>query len=103
MRKKNSIKRKRTIRLFISYLLLAVVSVIIIYPLIWTLGASLNSGNSLLSSSIIPANLSLQHYKDLFNGQVNYLTWYWNSMKISFMTMVLTLISVSATAYAFSR
>ncbi len=65
--------------------------------------ASLNAGNSLLSTSIIPENVSFQHYADLFNGNVNYLTWYWNSMKISFLTMVLTLISVSFTAYAFSR
>ncbi|VTN14568.1 Maltose transport system permease protein malG [Raoultella terrigena] len=78
-------------------------STIIIYPLVWTVGASLNAGNSLLSTSIIPENLSFQHYADLFNGNVNYLTWYWNSMKISFMTMALTLISVSFTAYAFSR
>lgn len=65
--------------------------------------ASLNAGNSLLSTSIIPENVSFQHYANLFNGNVNYLTWYWNSMKISFLTMVLTLISVSFTAYAFSR
>jgi arabinogalactan oligomer/maltooligosaccharide transport system permease protein len=76
---------------------------VIIYPLVWTVGASLNAGNSLLSTSIIPENLSFQHYADLFNGQVNYLTWYWNSMKISLLTMILTLISVSFTAYAFSR
>lgn len=74
------------------------VSVVIIYPLVWTVGASLNAGNSLLSTSIIPENVSFQHYADLFNGNVNYLTWYWNSMKISFLTMVLTLISVSFTA-----
>jgi arabinogalactan oligomer/maltooligosaccharide transport system permease protein len=58
-------------------------------------GRGVNAGNSLLSSSIIPENFSVQHYADLFNGQVNYMTWYWNSMKISFLTMVLTLISVS--------
>lgn len=97
-----SIKREKWIRLSLTaggYL----VSVVIIYPLVWTVGASLNAGNSLLSTSIIPENLSFQHYADLFNGNVNYLTWYWNSMKISFLTMVLTLISVSFTAYAFSR
>ncbi len=84
-------------------LVIALVSLLIIYPLVWTVGASLNAGNSLLSTSIIPENLSFQHYADLFNGRVNYMTRYWNSMKISLLTMVLTLISVSFTAYAFSR
>jgi hypothetical protein len=41
-------------------------------------GRGVNAGNSLLSTSIIPENFSFQHYADLFNGQVNYLTWYWN-------------------------
>ncbi|QKO14775.1 L-arabinose transport system permease protein AraQ [Dickeya solani] len=100
---RQSIKREKAIRLSLSWLVIIAVSVVIIYPLVWTVGASLNAGNSLLSTSIIPDNPSFQHYADLFNGQVNYLTWYWNSMKISFLTMVLTLLSVSFTAYAFSR
>ena len=101
--KKRSIKQQRAIRLTLSYLVIGLVSLIIIYPLVWTVGASLNPGNSLLSSSIITKNMSFEHYQDLFNGKVDYLNWYYNSMKISFSTMVLTLIFVSFTAYSFSR
>ncbi len=100
---KHSVKKSNFIRLSLSYLLLAAVAVIIIYPLIWTIGASLNPGNSLLNTSIIPENFSFQHYTELFDGTIDYTAWYWNSMKISFLTMVLTLISVSFTAYSFSR
>lgn len=100
---KSSIKRQTHIRLGLTWLVIGFVSLLIIYPLVWTVGASLNPGNSLMSSSIIPKNISLEHYTALFNGQVDYVTWYWNSMKISFFTMVLTLIFVSFTAYSFSR
>lgn len=100
---KRSIKRQTHIRLGLTWLVIGFVSLLIIYPLVWTVGASLNPGNSLMSSSIIPKNISLEHYAALFNGQVDYVTWYWNSMKISFFTMVLTLIFVSFTAYSFSR
>ena len=100
---KHSVKKSNFIRLSLSYLLQAAVAVIIIYPLIWTIGASLNPGNSLLNTSIIPENFSFQHYTELFDGTIDYTAWYWNSMKISFLTMVLTLISVSFTAYSFSR
>ncbi|WP_024872288.1 sugar ABC transporter permease [Tolumonas lignilytica] len=103
MSAKHSVKKSNFIRLSLSYLLILAVSVIIIYPLVWTVGASLNPGSSLLNTSIIPDNFSFLHYYELFNGDINYATWYWNSMKISFMTMVLTLISVSFTAYSFSR
>ncbi|HHQ4663209.1 TPA: sugar ABC transporter permease [Aeromonas veronii] len=103
MSAKHSLKKSNAIRLTLSYLLLAMVAVIIIYPLIWTVGASLNPGSSLLNTSIIPENFSFIHYQELFDGRIDYADWYWNSMKISFLTMVLTLISVSFTAYAFSR
>ncbi|WWS36369.1 sugar ABC transporter permease [Pectobacterium brasiliense] len=101
--KKHSVKRQNFIKLGMTYLLLTIVAIIIIYPLIWTVGASLNPGNSLLNTSIIPDNFSFIHYEELFNGQIDYAAWYWNSMKISFLTMILTLISVSFTAYSFSR
>jgi len=94
MAQSQSIRREKVIRLTLSWLVIAAVSLTIIYPLVWTIGASLNAGNSLLSTSIIPENLSFQHYADLFNGQVNYLTWYWNSMKISLLTMILTLVLI---------
>lgn len=89
----------------LAYILLIVVCVIIIYPLLWTIGASFNPGNSLVSTSIIPKNPTNEHYVKLFAGEGNlfYKQWYLNSLKISVFTMLFSLISVSFTAYAFSR
>lgn len=89
----------------LAYILLIAVCVIIIYPLLWTIGASFNPGNSLVSISIIPKNPTNEHYVKLFAGEGNlfYKQWYLNSLKISVFTMLLSLISVSFTAYAFSR
>lgn len=89
----------------LAYILLIAVCVIIIYPLLWTIGASFNPGNSLVSTSIIPKNPTNEHYVKLFAGDGNlfYKQWYLNSLKISVFTMLLSLISVSFTAYAFSR
>lgn len=101
----SSVKRQRRFRLFFTYLLLAVVSTIIIYPLLWTVGASFNPGNSLVSTSLIPENPTLGHYAKLFanEGTLFYGQWYLNSLKISVFTMILSLIFVSMTAYSFSR
>lgn len=89
----------------LAYILLIAVCVIIIYPLLWTIGASFNPWNSLVSTSIIPKNPTNEHYVKLFAGEGNlfYKQWYLNSLKISVFTMLLSLISVSFTAYAFSR
>lgn len=80
-------------------------TVIIFYPLLWTVGASFNPGNSLVSTSIIPKNPTMDHYKELFAGKesLQYVHWYLNSLKISIFTMLGSVISVSFTAYAFSR
>ncbi|PMC36751.1 sugar ABC transporter permease [Bacillus sp. UMB0899] len=100
-----NMKRKKSISLLISYTILALMAVIIIYPLLWTVGASFNPGNSLISTSIIPKNPTLDHYKELFAGKesLQYGQWYLNSLKISVFTMIGTILSVSFTAYAFSR
>ncbi|MBT2657564.1 sugar ABC transporter permease [Bacillus sp. ISL-18] len=98
-------KSNRFFRLLSSHVILILMAVIIIYPLLWTVGASFNPGNSLVSNSIIPKNPTLDHYKELFAGKesLQYGRWYLNSLKISIFTMIGSVISVSFTAYAFSR
>ncbi|ADV94225.1 arabinogalactan oligomer ABC transporter permease GanQ [Bacillus subtilis] len=98
-------KVRKYIRLLFSYLLLAFMAVIIVYPLLWTAGASFNPGNSLISTSIIPKHPTFDHYKELFAGKesLQYVQWYVNSMKISLFTMAGSLLCVTFTAYAFSR
>ncbi|WP_033826976.1 sugar ABC transporter permease [Bacillus andreraoultii] len=100
-----SSKARRNIGLGATYLIIAIVMVIIIYPLLWTIGASFNPGNSLISTSIIPKSPTLEHYRELFAGKesLQYGHWFMNSLKISIFTMVGSLITVSFTAYAFSR
>ncbi|WP_219191845.1 sugar ABC transporter permease [Bacillus paralicheniformis] len=98
-------KKRRFFRLLLTYSLLVFMTAVIIYPLLWTVGASFNPGNSLVSTSIISANPTLDHYRELFAGKesLQYGQWYINSLKISIFTMIGSIISVSFTAYAFSR
>ncbi|OZM56335.1 sugar ABC transporter permease [Lottiidibacillus patelloidae] len=97
-------KRNKIIRLTLSYLVILFMFVVILYPLIWIVGSSFNPGNSLMSSSIIPKDATLKHYKELFDlEKSDYLLWYWNTLKICFLTMVFSVILVSLTAYSFSR
>lgn len=99
-----NMKRQKYIRLSLTYLVVLVMFAIILYPIAWIIGSSFNPGQSLSGSSIIPKNATLAHYKELFDlERSNYLYWYWNSLKVSFSTMILTVILVSFTAYSFSR
>lgn len=97
-------KVKSALELTGIYAVFAFMAIIIIYPLLWAFGMSLNSGTSLYSSTIIPENWSLVHYKWLFTDpSSNYLTWYKNSLIVSTVSAVLSVVMTSLVAYAFSR
>ncbi|WP_100010022.1 sugar ABC transporter permease [Lentibacillus sediminis] len=96
-------KTKSKLEVTAIYVILAIVSVVIFYPLIWTFGMSLNQGTSLYSSTLIPENLSLEHYQWLFGPESDYLLWYKNSLIVSIATAVGSVVITSLVAYAFSR
>lgn len=97
-------KQKSIVELTFMYLVIILTSIIIFYPLIWTIGMSLNQGNSLYSSSLIPENFSFEHYKWLFSEQSDYLIWYKNSMIVSIsVALGGSVVLTSLVAYAFSR
>ncbi|MFD0828300.1 sugar ABC transporter permease [Neobacillus sp. M.A.Huq-85] len=97
-------KRQNFIRLTLTYLVILIMFVLILYPLAWIIGSSFNPGQSLSGSSIIPKHATLSHYKQLFDlDKSNYVFWYINSLKVSILTMVFTVMIVSLTAYSFSR
>lgn len=97
-------KRRNTLRLTLSYLAIIIMALIIFYPIVWIVGSSFNPGNSLSGSTMIPKDATLMHYKKLFDpAKSDYLTWYWNTLKISTLTMLFSVIMVSLTAYSFSR
>ncbi|MCK0471220.1 sugar ABC transporter permease [Halalkalibacter sp. APA_J-10(15)] len=98
--------RKTKSRLEVAgiYFIFGIMAVIIIYPLVWAFGMSLNSGRSLYSATIIPENWSLEHYKWLFTDpRSNYLLWYRNSMIVSGMSALFSVIITCLVAYSFSR
>jgi len=97
-------KTKNTLELVVMYAVIAIMFVIILYPLLWAFGMSLNPSSNLYGASLIPENWSFVHYEWLFtNPRSNYLTWYKNTLIVSLSVASLGTLLVSFTAYAFSR
>ncbi|PKR77912.1 sugar ABC transporter permease [Halalkalibacillus sediminis] len=97
-------KTSKWIRLTITYFVIFMVMVVILYPVLWVFGSSLNPGNSLSGSSMFPEDATFKHYKELFDPEKSdYLIWYWNTLKICFLTMIITVAMIAFMAYAFSR
>ncbi len=81
-----------------------------IFPVLWIISASLDPTNSLATQSLIPKNLGLQNYLRLFGkdpnyqfGDITYWRWWFNSIKISGISTILSLSITTMAAYAFSR
>ncbi|PMC34391.1 sugar ABC transporter permease [Bacillus sp. UMB0899] len=93
---------KNKISTVIIYTILIITTIFVLYPVVWVITGSLNPGDSLFSTSLIPESLSLRHYAYLFQ-ETDYLLWYKNTLKIAFWNMVLSTFLVVTAAYAFSR
>jgi len=86
------------------YLIIGVMAVIIFYPLAWAIGLSFSAGTSVYSSSMFPKEPTLEHYRWLFTSpDSNYLTWYRNTLYVSTLNSLLSVVFTSMTAYALSR
>ncbi|WP_026697356.1 sugar ABC transporter permease [Alkalicoccus chagannorensis] len=97
-------KKKERLELLGSYTVIAIMFVIILYPLAWALGLSLNAGTSLYGSAFIPQEPTLEHYRWLFfDERSDYLIWYRNTLIVAFSVTVIATFITGLTAYAFSR
>jgi ABC-type maltose transport system permease subunit len=74
------------------------------FPFIWIFSASINPSNTLLGQSLIPKNFTWDRYIEFFtNEQHPFGLWILNSIKVSGITAIFTVILAALGAYAFSR
>ncbi len=97
-------KLKRTdIKLVLSYILLIVMTIIVIFPLLVTVMSAFNGSNTLYSTSLIPENFTLLgNFKRLFT-ETEYLRWYFNTFAVATVTMLIATAVVAVMGYVYSR
>jgi arabinogalactan oligomer/maltooligosaccharide transport system permease protein len=75
-----------------------------LFPLLYIVSASLNPIGTLTGSNQLFSSISLANYERLFTDPaVPYAAWYVNSLVISIVTSVATVLLCALGAYAFSR
>lgn len=99
-------EQKRTIGTFLRYVLLIAVGIIMVYPLIWMVGASFKTNSEIFSSvGFIPKNPVITGYVKGFAGYegMTLLHFMANTYKIVLPKVIVTLVSATITAYGFAR
>jgi arabinogalactan oligomer/maltooligosaccharide transport system permease protein len=75
-----------------------------VLPALWVISASLNPAKTLVGASLVPDNPSLVNYDDLINHpSFPYELWLWNSIKITVISVTLTVAITTLAGYALSR
>lgn len=95
-------KNKERLQVAAIYVVLIVTALLILYPVIFIVIGSMNPGQTLFATKLVPERLTLHHYERLFL-ETDYLLWYKNTLKIAVANMILSTVLIVTAAYAFSR
>ena len=95
-------KAKTLIETNLCRVVLIIACLATIFPVLWIITASFNTGASLFSSSLIPKSLTLVNYVNLFT-KTDFLIWLKNSAVACVGGSLVALLFTVTLAYAFSR
>ncbi|MGL4253003.1 MAG: carbohydrate ABC transporter permease [Fusobacteriaceae bacterium] len=99
-------RRKAIINAGIRYFLLILVGFVMLYPLIWLLGASFKSNSEIFTSAgFIPKQFDFSGYVKGWetSTQYTFAKYFVNTFKIVIPKVIFTVISCTLTAYGFAR
>jgi arabinogalactan oligomer / maltooligosaccharide transport system permease protein len=93
-----------TVNRAIIFIFFCLVSLFVMYPLVYTVAAAFAPGNNIADISIVPFGngFSLKHFKHLFT-ETPYGRWFLNTLQIATVTTIVTIFVASLSAYVFSR
>lgn len=100
-------KFKHNLNTLLRYFVLILVGLIMIYPLLWMIGATFKSNADIFSGiGLFTSNPTLEGYQAAmtnYGGDINILRAMINTFSYVIPKVVFTVISVTLTAYGFGR
>ncbi len=100
------LRRKHRVNAGIRYTILVIGAIIMLYPMLWLIGASFKTNSEIFTSiGIIPKRFDFTPYIKGWKTGTEYTfgTYFTNSFKILIPKVIFTVISCSLTAYGFAR
>ena len=102
-----TVRTRNYIATFLKYVVLIAVGFVMIYPLLWMIGATFKTNNEIFSGiGIFPKNPTIQGYIDALNnygGDIDILRSMVNTYSYVIPKVIFTVISSLLTAYGFGR
>jgi len=99
-----STRRRTQVSKTIRFIIALVMIVFSLFPVIWTISASFDPVGSLATQNLVPRNATLDNYEFLLTSDnFPFPIWLRNSLGLSLVVTILSVLITTMTAYAFSR
>jgi ABC-type maltose transport system permease subunit len=100
----NSPLVKKRLLLWLRFGIILIAVLFALFPVIWIISAAFNASGTLATQKLIPNQVSLANFQKMVNDPLHpFIRWTWNSIKVSIITSVLSVVITTFSAYAFSR
>lgn len=101
----NSVKLKQTVLKSIVSLFVWALGILMVVPFAWMLSTSFKGMNDVFNFPIewIPSNPTLKGYEALLKGNVPFVSYFVNSVKISVIALIGTFFACTMAGYAYAK
>lgn len=99
-------RRQRSLILILTYIILTIGAIAMLFPFIWMISTSLKSASEVYKVAFFPTNPTFAAYLDAWSGeriQSNFPRWYLNSFIVTGVSVLSAIFFCSMGGYAFSR
>jgi len=97
-------RRKKRAEFGVRIVIILIAMAFALFPIVWIISAAFNASGTLATQKLIPNQISLANFQKMVSDPLHpFLRWTWNSVKVSVITSVISVIITTFSAYAFSR
>ncbi len=99
-------RKRLDIRKLIVTIIMAVLGLLFLIPFLWMISASFKVEEDVLTFPIkwIPETWNaVENYKEVWTGSMPFLLLYWNSIKVTFLSVFIASVISCLAAYAFAK
>ena len=97
---------KKTVKTILSYLVIAVIGLVLLYPILWMFFAAFKTNDEIFGSTkLLATHYSFQNFIAGWRGSgtMTYAVYFWNTFRLVIPVTLLTLVSSTLVAYGFAR
>ena len=97
---------KKTVKTILSYFVIAVIGLVLLYPILGMFFAAFKTNDEIFGSTkLLATHYSFQNFIDGWRGSgtMTYAVYFWNTFRLVIPVTLLTLVSSTLVAYGFAR